>query len=742
MFKSYKTKRDTLIEDVKRKIDFNKDYDNEKKKEMDFIKGKSAEEALKFTLKAVNDDINAYNNDVLNLLRIGLKKSQFSKFKVPKPKYNCKARDLKSISQYDPKSYYYSMDVVLRCTFDNLQYAGGTGAGGELPAFNPEWILTAVNAALGTRAQTDASRTLDGYIQELIITQNIINKARSQLNEVRNKYTRFKKPLPKDEDEKLPELETDREKKGVDIGRSSYSPRKILQKLFLSKKFLEQNPFGLSNYVIKKLSFYTSDVSIKDFPNDNNKIERFINQVLALTVDSDPDYETRLKDYMTAFKEKFKRNPSTLNVTTFMINYIKILLSIELAEVTGENEGEQKWIKDYMKNIVSFRIPKQNYKRVIDLFLLFLLDSFENEDDNMKEEIKIKPPEPVKQDELLKKPDQMTDEQKLEYANMLITDKLKSIGVKNINDEMKEQIINSVINLIIIANKAGVSVTDRFLKALKSYVDKIDLNYITDEPIEESKNQPYEESKPIINYFKSKTFKEDAAKILKAILQGTPGIAKNFIDSVNNILEDLQKERIDIEEEPEPQIPINETLETKQELEYKVDPAGDIVLPPQEGINIDISNVPNNPPLQIEGDEGEEGERFSDIDLEDLDFILNGEEEDFIIYDQDEEVELPQYWRDSLDSNIFNKLKEVDENIEILSIIPASRTKRIENKIRSLLKNLKEEIKKKIPRKKLIRIYSEFLAKYGIPVDIKPVIYGTVDLDRFNNYRFNYNLLM
>jgi hypothetical protein len=178
MFKSYKTKRDTLIEKAKEKLEVNKNYENKKKKEMDFIKGKNAEEALKFTLKAVNDDINSYNNQVLNLLRIGMKKSQFSKFKVPKPKYNCKARDLKSISQYDPKSYYYSMDVVLRCTFDNLQYAGGTGKGGEIPLIDPDLLLNAINAALGTRAQTDITRTLDMYLEDLRIMQNIINEQR------------------------------------------------------------------------------------------------------------------------------------------------------------------------------------------------------------------------------------------------------------------------------------------------------------------------------------------------------------------------------------------------------------------------------------------------------------------------------------------------------------------------------------------------------------------------------------
>ena len=41
MFKSYKTKRDTLIEKAKEKLEVNKNYENKKKKEMDFIKGKS-----------------------------------------------------------------------------------------------------------------------------------------------------------------------------------------------------------------------------------------------------------------------------------------------------------------------------------------------------------------------------------------------------------------------------------------------------------------------------------------------------------------------------------------------------------------------------------------------------------------------------------------------------------------------------------------------------------------------------
>jgi hypothetical protein len=498
MFKSYKTKRDTLIEKAKEKLEVNKNYENKKKKEMDFIKGKNAEEALKFTLKAVNDDINSYNNQVLNLLRIGMKKSQFSKFKVPKPKYNCKARDLKSISQYDPKSYYYSMDVVLRCTFDNLQYAGGTGKGGEIPLIDPDLLLNAINAALGTRAQTDITRTLDMYLEDLRIMQNIINEQRNKLNEVRNKYTSFKDPVPGDEEKELPELELDPEKKGIIIGNKTYQPKKILQKLFLSKKFLDENPFGLSEKVIDKLRQYSSDKNITSFPtkmmrgyDERNvkSVERFINEILTITVDVDPDYVNRVNDYIKAYKQRFNKNPTTLNLTTFMTNYIKILLGISLPDITGANRDEQEWIIDYMKNVVKINIPKGYAVLVRDLFLKFLIETFPDLKDEIKKNMTV--PTVDKQDELLKKPDEMTDEQKLEYANMLFTEKLNKEGVKDMTNKMKEDLINSVINLIIIANKAGGNVTDKFLKDLKLFIDGIDLQ----DKVEK------------INYFKSDDFK-------------------------------------------------------------------------------------------------------------------------------------------------------------------------------------------------------------------------------------------
>ena len=89
------------------KLNDDKENTIKKNKEMNYTKGKSAKDALEFTLKAVNDDIRDYNIQVLNLLKIGMKKSQFTAFKVPKPKYECKARELKNIIDYDPKSYYF-----------------------------------------------------------------------------------------------------------------------------------------------------------------------------------------------------------------------------------------------------------------------------------------------------------------------------------------------------------------------------------------------------------------------------------------------------------------------------------------------------------------------------------------------------------------------------------------------------------------------------------------------------------
>ena len=227
IFKDAKKKAD----ENKQKIDDEKDYTIKKNKEMNYTRGKSAKEALEFTLRALNDDIREYNIKVLSLLKMGMKKSQFPTFKVPKPKYKTSARELKNVSSYDPKSYYYSMAVVIDTTFDNLQYSGGTGAGGEVPYIDPGLFTQILNQIFNTQIVEENTRTLDGFLANLREMQNIVNQNRGQLNDVVRRFTSYRQPVPDNDEKEMPELESDPDLEGLPQG-PNYSPKIILSKLF------------------------------------------------------------------------------------------------------------------------------------------------------------------------------------------------------------------------------------------------------------------------------------------------------------------------------------------------------------------------------------------------------------------------------------------------------------------------------------------------------------------------------